>query len=106
MAQDADPGEIEAQEKALTEELAQQKVLELVENAVDNEPGSDPGNDSDDPPAKDDGDPAANAADNEQRAQLMDLLADLPEDKRAAIADRDWKRDKARLMRDRGGDRG
>ncbi|WP_145135849.1 SsrA-binding protein SmpB [Roseomonas gilardii] len=27
-------------------------------------------------------------------------------DKRAAVADREWKRDKARLMRDRGGDRG
>ena len=86
MAQDADPGEIEAQEKALTEELAQQKVLELVENAVDGDPASEPGNDNDDPPAKDEGDPAANAADNEQRVQLMDLLADLPEDKRTAIA--------------------
>ncbi|MDD4702542.1 MAG: DUF2213 domain-containing protein [Desulfovibrio sp.] len=86
MAQDADPGEIEAQEKALTEELTQQKVLELVENAVDGDPESEPGKDSDDPPAKDEGDPATKAVDNEQRAQLMDLLADLPEDKRAAIA--------------------
>lgn len=86
MAKDAAPGEIESQEKALTEELAKQKVLELVEKAADTDPGDDPGKGSADPPAKDEGDPTPKAEDNEQRTQLMALLADLPEEKRAAIA--------------------
>lgn len=61
MAKDAAPGEIESQEKALTEELAKQKVLELVEKAADTDPGDDPGKDSADPPAKDEGDPIPKA---------------------------------------------